>query len=99
MKPRARGVIATRAAERKAALRTELLERHPSLLSPISNPTDLLLGQDERGRDVSVPAEVRLQHCHVLGSTGSGKTKLIEHAIRNDILAGRGVCLIDPHGL
>jgi hypothetical protein len=98
MKPRTRSIIATRAAERKAALRTELLERHPSLLSPISNPTDLLLGQDERGRDVSIPAQVRLQHCHVLGSTGSGKTKLIEHAIRNDILAGRGVCLIDPHG-
>jgi hypothetical protein len=98
MAPRGKGVIAARAAERKAALRTDVLERHPSLLSPIANPADLLLGQDERGRAVSIPAKVRLQGCHLVGSTGSGKTKLIEHAIRQDILAGRGVCLIDPHG-
>ena len=27
-----------------------------------------------------------------------GKTKFLEHMIREDILAGHGVCLIDPHG-
>jgi hypothetical protein len=34
----------------------------------------------------------------VLGSTGSGKTKLIEHLIQQDILAGKGLAIIDPHG-
>ena len=35
---------------------------------------------------------------HVIGSPGSGKSKFLEHLIRQDILAGRGLCLIDPHG-
>jgi hypothetical protein len=45
-----------------------------------------------------VPERIRLEHTHIVGSTGSGKTKLIEHMIRQDILSGHGVCLIDPHG-
>jgi len=33
---------------------------------------------------------------HILGTTGEGKSKFIEHLIRGDILAGNGVCLLDP---
>ena len=40
----------------------------------------------------------RGQHCHVIGSTGTGKSKLLEHMIRQDIRNGKGICLIDPHG-
>ncbi|HRS96575.1 MAG TPA: type IV secretion system DNA-binding domain-containing protein [Smithella sp.] len=40
----------------------------------------------------------RIKHLYVLGATGSGKTKLIEYFIRQDIQAGRGFCLLDPHG-
>ena len=35
---------------------------------------------------------------HVLGASGRGKSKFLEHLIRQDILAGEGLCLIDPHG-
>jgi hypothetical protein len=35
---------------------------------------------------------------HVLGASGRGKSKLLEHLIREDIKRGRGLCLIDPHG-
>jgi len=35
---------------------------------------------------------------HVLGSTGSGKSKFLTSLIRQDILAGNGLCLLDPHG-
>ena len=34
----------------------------------------------------------------MVGRTGVGKTTLLESVIRSDIAAGRGVCLIDPHG-
>ena len=31
-------------------------------------------------------------------ATGSGKTKLLEYFIQQDIRRGRGVCVVDPHG-
>jgi hypothetical protein len=35
---------------------------------------------------------------HVVGTTGKGKSKLLEHMIFQDIVGGRGVALVDPHG-
>ena len=40
----------------------------------------------------------RLFHTYVIGKTGTGKTTLLDTMIRQDILAGRGCTLIDPHG-
>lgn len=46
--------------------------------------------------------EQRATHLFVCGSTGTGKSKLLEHLIRQDIIAHRkskcGLLLIDPHG-
>ena len=40
----------------------------------------------------------RRQHLYALGQTGTGKSTLIETLITQDITAGRGVILLDPHG-
>lgn len=40
----------------------------------------------------------RLFHQYIVGQTGTGKSTLMLHMIRQDIAAGRGFCLIDPHG-
>jgi GTPase SAR1 family protein len=40
----------------------------------------------------------RLMHTYMIGKTGVGKSTLIETMIKQDINAGRGCCLIDPHG-
>ena len=40
----------------------------------------------------------RLFHMYAIGKTGTGKTTLLETLIRQDLLAGRGLALIDPHG-
>jgi hypothetical protein len=42
--------------------------------------------------------EDRLRHFYVIGQTGTGKTTLLKTMIRQDILNGDGVCMIDPHG-
>ena len=42
--------------------------------------------------------EDRLRHFYVIGQTGTGKTTLLKTMIRQDILNGEGVCMIDPHG-
>jgi len=59
----------------------------------------VLLGYEERTREgVYVDQKIRSTHLHVLGTTGSGKSKFMEHLIREDILNNNGLCLIDPHG-
>lgn len=40
----------------------------------------------------------RGQHVYVIGQTGTGKSTLLRNLILQDIEAGRGVGLIDPHG-
>jgi len=48
--------------------------------------------------DIYLSTEDRLRHTYILGSTGSGKTRLIENLIRQDILNSRGWGVIDVHG-
>lgn len=52
----------------------------------------------EHGRPVYLTERTRSTHMHVLGASGRGKSKFLEHLIRSDILAGNGLCVIDPHG-
>ena len=40
----------------------------------------------------------RLFHTYAIGKTGTGKTTLLETLALQDILGGRGVTVIDPHG-
>lgn len=40
----------------------------------------------------------RRRHVYIIGKTGMGKSTLLENMLYADIMAGRGVGLIDPHG-
>jgi hypothetical protein len=40
----------------------------------------------------------RMAHMHVIGKTGTGKSTLLETLFLQDMAAGRGCALIDPHG-
>jgi len=40
----------------------------------------------------------RRRHTYILGATGSGKTTLLSSMIYNDIVNGKGVAVLDPHG-
>jgi hypothetical protein len=50
------------------------------------------------GQPVYLSDKDRASHLHIIGTTGAGKSKLMEHMIRSDIDSGKGLCLIDPHG-
>lgn len=70
--------------------------------APLNTPTEgLLLGENEyRGKLTPIhikPAD-RRRHMYVIGMTGVGKSVFLEGLAIQDILAGRGVCFIDPHG-
>ena len=45
-----------------------------------------------------IKQEDRFSHLYIIGKTGTGKSTLIEQIARQDLEAGRGFCLIDPHG-
>lgn len=40
----------------------------------------------------------RLHHLYIIGQTGTGKSTLLERLALQDIRAGRGIAVIDPHG-
>jgi hypothetical protein len=49
-------------------------------------------------QEVRLSPEDRLRHLYVIGQTGTGKSTLLKNVIIQDIEAGAGVCMIDPHG-
>src|SRR5262245_48037212 len=40
----------------------------------------------------------RRAHMYIVGKTGSGKSTLLETLVRQDVEAGHGLALLDPHG-
>jgi hypothetical protein len=97
--------IGERAKARRTAVREELRARYPNLFPKprpaLPAPFDrsaIVLGKNQGGAPVLLPEQLRLQHAHVIGTTGAGKTKFLEHCIQQDIASGRGVCVVDPHG-
>jgi DNA helicase HerA-like ATPase len=40
----------------------------------------------------------RTRHLYIIGQTGTGKSNLLGELVRQDIEAGEGIALIDPHG-
>ena len=47
---------------------------------------------------VTINDEARLRHCHLIGATGTGKSTLIANMMIEDMNAGNGCVLFDPHG-
>jgi hypothetical protein len=58
----------------------------------------ILLGHGATGRPIDLSEAERETHMHVIGSSGSGKSKFLEQMMRGDLANRQGFCLIDPHG-
>lgn len=71
-------------------------------LPPSNLPSEgILLGISEyRGHhyEVRMKQPDRRRHLYIIGKSGSGKSVFQASLIKQDIEAGRGVCVIDPHG-
>lgn len=64
------------------------------------NKTTFLARTNFRGaeRIFGIKGKDRRQHTYVIGKTGTGKTVLLKNMALQDIRAGRGIGIIDPHG-
>jgi len=50
------------------------------------------------GKVFGIRQSDRLMHTYIIGKTGVGKSTLLKFMFLQDVQAGRGVCLLDPHG-
>ena len=51
-----------------------------------------------QGGDVLLAPEERRRHLYIVGQTGTGKSTLLLNLIDQDLAAGEGLALLDPHG-
>ncbi len=49
-------------------------------------------------RPVYIAPSDRMRHTYIIGKTGVGKSELLKEMVKQDIKAGYGVCVMDPHG-
>src|SRR5919197_173582 len=63
---------------------------------------ELLIAHVPNGNKLTLSARDRSMHMYVVGTTGVGKSKFLEHIVRQDIRNWRrskcGLLLLDPHG-
>jgi DNA helicase HerA-like ATPase len=65
--------------------------------TPVAIGTRTYWVSDEEKLVLLAP-EDRAQHLYIVGKTGLGKSTLLRNLIIQDLYAGRGVGLLDPHG-
>ncbi|MFH1673383.1 MAG: type IV secretion system DNA-binding domain-containing protein [Pseudomonadota bacterium] len=71
----------------------------PATKASTNNGIDLVVNEHQgMVQPVSVNMEDRMRHTFILGQTGTGKSTLMESMILQDMRAGRGLAVIDPHG-
>lgn len=71
----------------------------PGVTDPEENLT--VLGESVfhgRRMPFGIRPDDRRRHMYVIGKTGMGKSTLLENMIFSDILSGKGIGVIDPHG-
>lgn len=73
---------------------------HVEMLSSPSKDLSFFARTDFRNRSQAfgIRQKDRLSHLYVIGKTGTGKSTLLETLVKQDIEAGRGVAVLDPHG-
>jgi hypothetical protein len=51
-----------------------------------------------KSKDFGIKMDDRMRHLYVIGKSGTGKSTLLENMLIDDVLEGRGVIVVDPHG-
>src|SRR5436309_13447610 len=74
--------------------------RHTGSLPPMNTfIKELCIGaRTSTGEFVMLAPEERRRHLYIVGQTGTGKSTLLLNLIAQDLAAGEGLALLDPHG-
>ncbi|MCL5436050.1 MAG: type IV secretion system DNA-binding domain-containing protein, partial [Patescibacteria group bacterium] len=70
--------------------------------APVNAPNEGLYLGENFYRGMRTPINIgeldRRRHMYIIGRTGTGKSEFMKNLIIQDIKAGRGVAVVDPHG-
>lgn len=70
--------------------------------APVNVPKEgIVLGKNVyRGQTtlIKIKENDRRRHMYVIGKSGTGKSFFLANLARQDVLNGKGLCIIDPHG-
>lgn len=69
-------------------------------MQKVSSEINIFAQTDFRNlnRRFGIKLDDRRRHMYIIGKTGMGKSTMLENMVVNDMLAGHGLALIDPHG-
>lgn len=73
----------------------------PAPLTIKNGDFDVVVGSNNHHgetTDIGLTAKERERHMYIIGGTGNGKTTMLQYAIVQDILNGKSVAVVDPHG-
>lgn len=62
---------------------------------------DVVVGVNKHGGEeqpIGMTLAQRQKHTYVIGKTGTGKTTLLTSSIYQDMVSGKGLAVLDPHG-
>jgi hypothetical protein len=65
------------------------------------NDVDVVIGRNiYQGQltDIGLTAKTRMKHLYAIGSTGTGKSTMLKYMIYQDMVNGKGLAVLDPHG-
>jgi len=83
------------------APKVKFLKAKPAAAPPGLPKEGLVLGRNIF-RGVETPIRFgeddRRRHLYIIGQTGTGKSAFLQNMIEQDILTGKGVAVLDPHG-
>lgn len=78
---------------------TKAKKSEPPLELPLSTPIKIAKTAF-RGQEVTfgIKTDDRRRHIYIIGKTGTGKTTLMRNMVLQDMQAGQGLAVLDPHG-
>jgi hypothetical protein len=85
------GLVKSRSRELAAPLSIKRSDAEPDVVIG----ANLFGGQTQ---DIGITLNQRRRHMYIIGKTGTGKTTLLKNAIYQDMLNGKGLAVLDPHG-
>lgn len=80
---------------------TRAKKGEPPLNLPLEGPGVTVIGATyfrDHNQKFGIKKQDRRKHMYVIGKTGSGKSTLMKNMIIQDMRAGEGVAVLDPHG-